>query len=163
MERKSNMSEYEKQLEKRISELEEIISKSIAPTPHGVLKFLIEEKKRRMKAASSQIDLMSSQNVLRDLTTLKFNLGRQGGHTTTMEKLHKENPTSILINYYRTGGSGTEWTKFKSTYREGGKRIQTDMILADDFLYEDIRLRELYNVIASCRDKSLPYPLIVVT
>lgn len=157
------MSKYEQQLEKRVAELEDIIlTKTVPPTVHGIMKFLIEEKRKILKASHHQTELMTSHSTLRDITTIKFNLGRQSGHTTALEKINKENKNSLFIKYYNNHNStGEDFASFKKKLH--GSPIQTDLILADDFLYEERRLNELYDLVVKFRDKTLPYPVILAT
>ena len=91
--------EYVKSLEDRIEELENAL-KLLYPTTENILRTIINQKRNfldndfaKIRPSNEQVGL----NILKEVCTIRFNSGRQMGHTTAIIKLCNEQPDDSLI------------------------------------------------------------------
>lgn len=91
--------EYVKSLEDRVEELENAL-KLLYPTTENILRTIIDQKRNFLDNDFSKMCIINERvglNVLREVCTIHFNIGRQTGHTTAIIKLCKEQPNDSLI------------------------------------------------------------------
>jgi hypothetical protein len=161
--------EYIEKLEKHIEELEDIVA-THNPTTLNILNLLIEQKrvsyeKNKIKFGQNLSDL----HLFKEICTIKFNLGRQMGHTTALRTIYNKDPLTtmyimprktMLANFH--GGLAIDELASKLQ----GCTFTKKLILADCFLGQaksDDMINTLYDTIIGRIVSQGTPPIFVIT
>lgn len=156
------MDEYVKTLEKRITELEDIISRSVAPSTYGVLKYLVEEKRIHIKNRMSQTNMMSFDTFIWEACVIHFNPGRQFGKSSSFLKLSKEYDNCFFIRRYKDNtNGGLQYDEFKNKYSHGMKNIKTDLVIFDDMGEKPEMIKNSLEIFRFILDRNNIPPFII--
>jgi hypothetical protein len=102
----SNTEDYIKILEKQNAELLDKLSVETDPSTYYLIRTLIDAKRKYItdkKITFGFFQHLSPSHLVKEYTTITFNIGRQMGHSTALCKIHNEEPfNSIYVVPRRT-------------------------------------------------------------
>ena len=128
--------DYTKSLEKRIEELEDVVT-SYNPTTFNILKTIVDVKMEFFKNNNIKYghNGLAARTLLSELCTVKFCLGRQMGHTTALYALYKKDPihTTLIFSHKMMVPKYKGAIHF-SDFVNNGSTLTSKLILFDNYL-----------------------------